>query len=61
MARSVSAIPTPATLVEREPVRVPGLEGLALAGRTLALLALALLVPGGAERIGARIAPRDPR
>ena len=57
----MSAIPTPATLVEREAVRVPGLEGLAVAGRTMLLLALALLVPGEAERIGARIAPREPR
>jgi hypothetical protein len=57
----MSAIPTPATLVEHEPVRVPGLEGLAFAGRTLTLLALALLVPGEAERIGSRIAPRDRR
>jgi hypothetical protein len=54
----MSAIPTPAPFVEREPVRIPGLEGLALAGRTLAMLALALLVPGEAERIGSRIAPR---
>jgi hypothetical protein len=57
----VSAIPTPVTLVEREPIRIPGMAGLAVAGRTAMLLALALLVPGEAERIGSRITAREPR
>jgi hypothetical protein len=57
MARRVSAIPTPIA-VEPEPLHIPGLAGLAVAGRTAVLLALALFVPGEAERIGARIAPR---
>ena len=61
----MSAIPTPIGLadappVEAAPLRIPGLDALAFAARTAALLALAMLVPGEAERIGARIAPRRP-
>jgi hypothetical protein len=61
----MSAVPSPAPtavpLVERRrpALRVP--RGLALTARTAGMLALVLLVPGEASRIGTSIAPRDAR
>ena len=53
----MSAIPSPASLAApasaRPQLAVPG--ALATAGRTIVLLALAMLVPGEAERISARL------
>ena len=53
----MSAIPTPASVAEPRRIAVPA--GLVTTGRTLALLALALLVPGEAARIGADLGRRD--
>jgi hypothetical protein len=54
----VSAIPSPVTLADagRPGVRVPA--GVLRVGRTAALLALAMLVPGEAARIGSDLGPR---
>jgi hypothetical protein len=49
----VSAFPTPASVVEPRRIAVPA--PLVATGRTLALVALALLVPGEAARIADRL------
>ena len=52
----MSALPTPASVAEPRRIALP--TGLVTAGRTVALLALALLVPGEAARIGADLGRR---
>jgi hypothetical protein len=47
----MSAIPSPAPLTAAEPPRLTVPAGLVVAGRTLLLLGLALLVPGEAARV----------
>jgi hypothetical protein len=51
----MSAISSPAPIAAPRPT-VPA--GFAAAGRTIALLALVLFVPGEAARIGADVGPR---
>jgi hypothetical protein len=55
MPGSMSAISSPAPIAAPRPT-VPA--GLVAAGRTIALVALVLFVPGEAARIGADVGPR---
>ena len=52
---ATAAIPSPAPLDLTAPRRLTVPLGLVTAGRTIALLGLALLVPGEAARISARL------